>query len=811
MSYDPSQLIAELPVAVCLCEADGAIRCFNRQAAEIWGREPRRGDTDERFCGSLRLFRLDGSPLLHSETPMAEVLAGGGARAGEVVIERPDGSRVTVSVHVAPLHDAEGQLTGAINVFHDVTSRRAAEQAEEDSARLAAIVASAEDAIVSESLAGIITSWNRAAQVMYGYSAAEAVGRPITLILPPERQDEEREILDRLQRGETVEHFETVRLTKDGRRLPVSLTVSLIRDGGRRVIGASKIARDITERGHAEAILRATVQTLEALYHLSDHIARARGQRDVCEAGVDAVLTVARADRASVLVFDQRDVMRFVAWRGLSDRYRAAVDGHSPWTSQDKNPEPILVEDAARDPRLGELREVIADEGIRSLAFVPLVYQNRLHGKFMLYYDAPHAFVPEELRLAATIAQHVGFGLARVRAEEAIEELLERERTARKEADSARAAAERASHAKDEFLAMLAHELRNPLGVIVNAITLIDGRTELPPEPRRASAMIRRQAEHLTRLLDDLLDVARITSGHIELKCLAVDLGAVVRTAVEAQRHHLDRRRQRLHVALPQEALTVVGDSVRLHQVVGNLLSNASKYTPDAGSIWITVERESGEAVLRVRDNGTGIPADKIDTIFELFAQANPSLARTEGGLGIGLTVVKQVVELHGGRVGAHSDGAGKGAELTVRLPLALAPPAAAPQPQDAARPAPRRILVVEDHDDGREMLALTLEAYGHEVLQAATGREAIELAAQHSPDVVLVDIGLPDIEGYAVGRELRQLFGARVHLIALTGYGQPQDRARSQQAGFDAHLVKPVEPAKLAETLQLLTLTPSL
>ncbi len=679
----------------------------------------------------------------------------------------------------------------------------------EAAARLAAIVESAEDAIVGESLEGVITSWNRAAERMYGHTAAEAVGRPITIILPPERQGEEREILGRLQRGETVEHFETVRVAKDGRRVPVSLTVSLVRDAGGRPIGASKIARDITERRQAEETLRATVQILEVLYHLSDRIARAQGRKDVCEVGVEAILKVARADRASVLVFDERGVMRFVAWRGLSDSYRAAVDGHSPWTPDDADPEPILVEDVATDPRVGALREVIAGEGIRSLAFIPLVYQRRLYGKFMLYYDAPHAFSPQDLRLAGAIAQHVGFGLARIRAEEAIVELLDRERAARREADAARGVAERASGAKDEFLAMLAHELRNPLGVIVNAVALIDEGADLPPQPRRATAMIRRQTEHLTRLLDDLLDVARITSGRIELRQGPVDLRATLDMALEAQRYHVERRRQRLSVELPREPLVVAGDSVRLQQVAGNLVNNASKYTPAGGSIWVTLGREGGEAVLRIRDDGTGIPADKLGPIFELFAQANPSLARTEGGLGIGLTLVKQVVELHGGGVGASSEGAGRGAEFTVRLPLLREARAEAAAPPEALRPEPRRILVIEDHDEARELLALTLQAYGHEVRQAATGHEGIALAVAHPPEVVLVDIGLPDIEGYAVGRELRRRFGSAVHLIALTGYGQPQDRARSAQAGFDVHLVKPVEPSKLAEALHVLTSTP--
>jgi signal transduction histidine kinase len=420
----------------------------------------------------------------------------------------------------------------------------------------------------------------------------------------------------------------------------------------------------------------------------------------------------------------------------------------------------------------------------------------------MVYYDAPHAFSAEELRLAATIAQHVGMGLSRLASEDAINDLLRREQAARLEADRARAEAESANHAKDEFLAMLAHELRNPLAVIVNAVTLMEGDT-VPPESRRAVAMIRRQAGHLAHLLDDLLDVARITSGHIELERERVDLRGAVAQALETQRPWLEGRRQAVTIAVADGPVEVVGDAVRLQQVLGNLLNNASKYTPAAGAIRIGLEVDGADAVLRVKDEGAGIPFEKLDAIFGLFVQANPSLARTEGGLGIGLTLVKRIVELHGGTVRALSEGPGRGAELVVRLPLA--PPATvtavlAPAPP---KPRPKRILVIEDHDDGREALVANLRRGGHEVFQAATGQTGLDLAGRHQPDVVLVDIGLPDIEGYQVGRELRDRFGDRVRLVALTGYGQPRDRALSEQAGFDAHLVKPVEPPRLAEALE--------
>jgi PAS domain S-box-containing protein len=925
MLDDLKAVLERLPVGIYICEApSGIIRLYNRRAAELWGREPRIGSPDERFCGSLRLFRPDGRPLPHGDTPMAEALRSGDVHDETVVIERPDGSRVTVRVNVAPLRDRSGRVVGAVNAFRDVTDQERAHEAlrmsearyravvenqpemvcrflpdgtitfaneaycryfgldrrtligrpyapvvhpedraavaalvaslspanrvvvienrvcrgdgtirwtqwtnhaiydaddrlvelqstgrdvterkaaEDAAARLAAVVASAEDAIVSKTLDGIVTSWNRAAERMLGYSAAEMVDQPITRITPPELLAEEAAILQRLARGEATESFETERIGKDGRRIPVSLSISPVKDASGRIIGASTIARDITERRRAEGHLQATVQRLEALYRLADRVGRAKDAIDVCEAAVEAIMACG-ADRASALVFDDAGVMRFCAWRNLSDAYRAAVEGHSPWTRDAIDPVPITVEDVLADPGLGSVRGVIVREGIRALAFVPLVDQGRLLGKFMVYHDAPHRFSEDELRLAATIAHHVAFGLGRVEAEAAIRDLLVREQGARCEADLARAEAERASRAKDEFLAMLAHELRNPLSVIVNAIAAVNSDAGLPADLRRAGATVGRQTDHLTRLLDDLLDVSRITSGRIQLELELVDLHDAIDLAVESQRHRIDTKRQRLTTTTPDGPVMVMGDAVRLQQVVGNLLNNASKYSPAGASLAISLAREGGEAVLRVRDDGTGIPPESLGSIFDVFVQASPTLARTEGGLGIGLTPVKRVVELHRGSVRAHSEGAGRGAEFVVRLPLATGRPPGPAEPARTPAPDSRRVLVIEDHPDGREMLVLALHLQGHQVFEAATGAEGLEAAVQHHPEVVLVDIGLPDQDGYEVGRQLREKLGTGVRLIAVTGYGQPQDRARSSEVGFDLHLVKPVDPTRLAGIL---------
>jgi signal transduction histidine kinase len=492
------RVINHLPSAVYVCEApSGVISLYNQRAVEFWGREPKLGDTDERFCGAFRLFHPDGRPLPHAETPMAEALRGGSVHDEEVIIERPDGSRLPVRVNIGPLRDPEGHIVGAINVFQDISGTK-----------------------------------------------------------------------------------------------------------------------------QAEAAVR-----------------------------------------------------------------RAAE-------------------------------------------------------------------------------------------------------------------AEAANRGKDEFLAILAHELRNPLSIVVNASAVL-GATRLEPQAERARAAIARNTQHLSRMLDDLLDVARVSPGRVELKRERIDLRAVAEQAVEAQRQQFDTKELRLVTALPDEPVVVVGDAVRLHQVLTNLLNNSAKYTPAGGTIWLGLEEDTGAAILRVRDDGCGVPPEKLGAIFDLFMQVDPRPAHTEGGLGIGLTLVKRLVELHGGTIHALSDGLGRGAEFVVRIPAASPVADTAGPVMSPSTAMARRVLVIEDDDDGRAMLVTMLELYGHEVYEAATGREGVEEAARRTPDVVLIDIGLPDTDGYDVGRRLRERLGPSVRLVALTGYGQPGDRERSALAGFDTHLVKPVEPATLSEIFQ--------
>ncbi|HWG46183.1 MAG TPA: response regulator [Gemmataceae bacterium] len=370
------------------------------------------------------------------------------------------------------------------------------------------------------------------------------------------------------------------------------------------------------------------------------------------------------------------------------------------------------------------------------------------------------------------------------------------------------AALKQSDRRKDEFLAMLAHELRNPLAPIRNAVQIMQLLGPVDPNLQRAQEMIERQVKHLARLVDDLLDVSRITSGKIKLRKESVELAAILARAVETSRPLIDARRHELTITLPPESLRLEADTTRLAQVISNLLNNAAKYTEEGGRIGLTVKRERAEAVLSVKDNGMGIPTDLLPHVFDLFTQGDRSLARSEGGLGIGLTLVKSLVEMHGGTVEASSEGPNKGSEFVISLPLQESR-SRFPTNEEERLPckhetsASRRILVVDDNVDAAESLALVLRAGEHEVHAAHDGPTALRIAETFRPDVVLLDIGLPRMDGYEVARRLRKQTGTEtVFLVALTGYGQDEDRRQAEEAGFDAHLTKPADPAVLQKLL---------
>ena len=417
----------------------------------------------------------------------------------------------------------------------------------------------------------------------------------------------------------------------------------------------------------------------------------------------------------------------------------------------------------------------------------------------------PVPVVPEILRAKVSVFAEL---YRKTRALERLNEELEHrvaERTAALEASTA--ALKEADQRKDEFLAMLAHELRNPLAPIRTAVQLLRLKELAESQRARARDVIERQVEHLVGLIDDLLDVSRITRGMIALQREPLLVGAIVARAVEIVRPGIDAKQHELSIGLPDESIAVDGDRTRLVQVVANILHNAAKFMEPRGKIRLTVTRDGPHAVIKVADTGIGIPPETLPTIFELFTQAHTRTERSEGGLGIGLALIRRLTEMHGGTVTAYSEGPGRGTELTVRLPVLAAhlTPEVHQPVQVAALPAlpSRRILVADDNHDAAESLTLRLQLAGHDVRTAGNGAEALAIAGEFKPEIVLLDLGMPKMDGYETAREIRRRpWGRRATLIALTGWGQQKDRERTEEAGFDRHLVKPVAELELFEAL---------
>ncbi|HUP90786.1 MAG TPA: ATP-binding protein [Solimonas sp.] len=456
----------------------------------------------------------------------------------------------------------------------------------------------------------------------------------------------------------------------------------------------------------------------------------------------------------------------------------------------------VRIDDVMRDPRYGHSAPYHGMPAghlpVRAYLAVPVVSRTgEVLGGLFLGHSRPGVFNERSERLVSAVAIQATIAIDNAKLYES--------------AQVARAQAEAATQAKNEFLAMLGHELRNPLAPIVNAVDLMALRGE--QATHREREVIRRQVSHLVRLVDDLLDVSRITHGKFELLRAPVELSRIVAKALEISGPLIEQRRHRLTVAVPDRGLVIDADPVRMAQVVSNLLGNAAKYTEPGGSIVVTAGRDGAEVVLRVRDSGMGIGPDLLPRIFDLYEQGQHSPTRSLGGLGLGLAIVRSLVTLHGGRVEAHSQGPGQGSEFVLRLPaFAQIGAADAAEPELARRAQPgegaRRVLVVDDNVDGAQLLAASLSLLGHDVRVAGDGASALLAAAEFQPQVVLLDIALPGMDGYEVARRLRRVHpGAGMRLVALTGYAQHADRVRSAEAGFDEHLAKPVSLATL-ETL---------
>jgi PAS domain S-box-containing protein len=615
---------------------DGTVESWNPAAERLFGWTPAEaiGQPIRRAFREESWSEIDGA--------LARVSRGEAVPRFEAMRQDGSGSGAPTSLAVVPVRDGEGRIAGAAALARDATAARHNEEAQ---LRLAAIVEWSDDAIVSKQLDGTITSWNRAAVRMFGWSAEEAVGRNIRIIIPSERWPEEDEVLRRLRSGDVIDHFETERQRRDGSRLPISLTVSPIKDATGRIIGASKIARDISQRKEAEARQ-----------------------------------TEADAERARLL-----------------------------------------------------------------------------------------------------------------------------------------AEAQAANRAKNDFLATLSHELRTPLNSILGWAELIRMRGWEGETARRGLEVIARNVHTQTQLIDDLLDISRIEVGKMRLNVRPLDLGGVVEAALETIRPAADAKQLRLrHVLDPVGE--VVGDADRLQQVIWNLLSNAVKFTPKRGTVQVVLARINSHVEITVSDSGRGIAPEFLPRVFDRFSQADTSTRREFGGLGLGLAISRELIELHGGTLQARSEGEGRGATFVVKLPRSLVPAAAGGEPGEhptapmAGPPPPvgvpwpdlndLHVLVVDDDPATLELAERILAAAGAQVTVASSAAAGLAALRERRPHVLVADIGMPETDGYELIRRVRALpaaEGGATPAAALTAFARSHDRWRTLAAGFQLHLAKPVEPLGLA------------
>lgn len=606
--------------------------------------------------------------------------------------------------------------------------------------RFRAIIESSDDAIISKDLTGIITSWNKGAERLFGYTPDEIIGRSVRTLVPPDLQGQEDEILARLKAGERIEHFETVRLRKDGTLIDLSLTISPVKDDDGRVIGASNVARDISLRLQAAALQN----RLSAIVESSDDA--------IISKELDGTIT---------------------SWNQGATR----IFGY---TSEEAIGRSITM--LIPDDLLDEEREIL---------------QRLRNGQRIDHFETVRRRKNGELVDLSLTISPVHDGRGRVIGASKVA----RDITARKGIEEE---LRNIARRKDEFLATLAHELRNPLAPLSNALQLLDLAADDPALAMQARGTMDRQLKHLIHLVEDLMDLSRVNRGAIELRRSTQDLRAAVVQGVEAARGLVNEQGHHLDMDLGDFAPWVSGDTTRLVQIVANLVNNAAKYTEPGGLIRVVVRRVNGSAEVEVTDSGIGIDRSALHAVFDMFAQLETASSRRHGGLGIGLSVVKQLVALHGGSITAHSEGHGTGSTFTVRLPLVDAPNVARPPTEtEATTTASLRILVADDNTESAVSLSLLLRNMHHTVRAVHNGPDAIVEASRFQPQLIFLDIGMPVMDGYEACRRIRaEAHIRRPYIVALTGWGQDQDKRLARDAGFDQHVVKPIDRTMLNTVL---------
>ncbi len=624
----------------------------------------------------------------------------------------------------------------------------------------------------------MIVSWNAAAQRMLGYLPEEVIGRSYRMLIPEDQFAQENAFQVRVRQGEPVARYESTRVARDGECVAVSVACSPIYDGDGQVVGLSEISRDIRTEKQAQEALQAQMRKLDLLSSTSQALlVREAVDSDLWSSVLPRLARAAGADSCCAFVMaDEPGRLLLAAHFGPSGEVCAPPldlafgDYPSGRVAQEGT---ALIEELR--PSLAPEAAALRASSVVGYAGFPLLAHGRLLGVAAFGTSRAH-FETSELQAIQTVCDQISATLDRARL---IDELRSRE-----------AALQEADRRKDDFIATLAHELRNPLAPIRNAAVAMRFGATLDPKLQWCRDVIERQVGVMARLLEELLDVSRIARRRLELRLERVELGRAIAQAVETVRPVVDEMGHDLTVDLPPFSLTVNGDLTRLTQVFGNLLNNAAKYTDRDGRIVLAVQVLGREVMVSVKDSGIGIPAAHLTRVFELFSQVDSALERSQGGLGIGLSLVKALVELHGGRVTAASDGAGRGTEFRVYLPIVdvsatQISPVALPRIDPQLPVARRRVLVVDDNRDVTQTLGSLLESAGHDVQIANDGAHAIQLAEQYRPHAVVLDIGMPDMNGYEVCRRIRERsWSKHMLLVACTGWGRPADRQRARDAG---------------------------
>ena len=807
MSFGPlnaqylARIVDSSDDAIVSKDLEGTITSWNISAERMFGYT-----AAEAVGKSIRMI-IPADRQHEEDFVLGQIRAGESVRHFETIRQRKDGRMIPISLTVSPIYDDQGRIIGASKIARDISDRKAADLM---ARRLAAVVESSDDAIVAKDLNGTIMSWNQAAERIFGYTAEEAIGRSIRMIIPLDLQSEEDLVLARIRAGQMVDHYETRRVRKDGTEILVSLTVSPIIDDTGVVVGASKIARDITESSRLRAAAAEQSAITEQLSEVGVNVAASLDEKTIVQTVIDVATALTRGEFGAFFynVFDRQSGESHVlsAVSGASrEAFATALSRPAPVSPPTFDAdEAIRLPDVTEDPRYLEHMPfhamTVGHLPVRSYLAVPVkVASGEVLGGLFFAHTQAGVFTQQHEQLATGIAAWASIALENAR--------LYRE-------------AREADRLKDEFLAVLSHELRTPLNAILGYARLLRGGVLTDEKASRGLETLERNATSLTQIVEDVLDISRIVAGKIRLDVQPVEVSLVVHNAVATVQPAADAKGIRVQTIVDPRVGPVSGDPDRLQQVVWNLLSNAVKFTPKSGRVQVRVERVNSHIEIAVSDTGIGIRRDFLPYVFERFRQAEAGTTRKTGGLGLGLSIVRHIVEMHGGLVTAASDGEGQGATFRVRLPLMIVHPEAVHETREHPRTEKRppladlgslagvRVVAVDDEEDALGLLNVVLEAAGAEVVTLRSGAQALERIATVRPDALVVDLGMPDMDGFEFIRRVRASSDAAVRDIpaaALTAFARSEDRTKALQSGFEMHLAKPVDPGELVASVATL------